>query len=124
MEKRIASITKLKPFPEVTMVPRLMQPGWAAQYRQRLRRIELGEVLREMAPRARQYAIYHEIGHWVRVEHLPSSLDEETFARAFAIYMLANKRDDRLVDVMRSIINGHETRLRVFARRCEKLLAS
>lgn len=92
MEKRIE---KLKPFPEVKVIAKLLDPSWAAQYRERARppRIEFGMVLLSMPRQQKKVAIYHELGHWLRCEHLPrpnnGKKGEEAFAEEFASYMLS-----------------------------------
>lgn len=98
MEKRIE---ELKPFPEVRVVDKLLDPKWAAQYRERARppRIEFGTTLLTMSDGEKMVGIYHEIGHWLRCEHLPrpsnGKTGEEAFADAFAQYMLQGKKLQR-----------------------------
>lgn len=94
MEERIA---ELKPFPQARVVTKLLDPTWAAQYRERARppRIEFGTVLLTMPKSQRMVAVYHEIGHWLRCEHLPRPKNgkkgEEAFAEGFAQYMLQGR---------------------------------
>jgi len=84
----------LKKFPEVRVIKKLLDPKWAAQYREKSRppRIELGVVLLGFTREQRRTAIVHEIGHWLRCEHLPrpkgGRKGEEEFAEAFTAYML------------------------------------
>jgi len=98
MEKRV---TELKPFPEVRVVDKLLDKSWAAQYRERARppRIEFGPPVLEMTKGEQMVAIYHEMGHWFRCEHLPRPKNgkkgEEAFADAFAEFMIHPARMKR-----------------------------
>lgn len=85
----------LKPFPVVKLVDKLLDAKWAAQYRESARppRIELGTVLLTFTRDQRRVAVVHEIGHWLRCEHLPrpkgGRKGEEEFAESFASYFIS-----------------------------------
>lgn len=117
----------LKPFPEVKVVKQLLNPKWAAQYREqaRPRRIEFGVVLLGMGLQSQKIAVYHEVGHWFRCEHrlpLPARGEkgEEMFAEGFAQFMISpadlKKRDEASYRFFEDLVRGHKKTLDTFAR--------
>jgi hypothetical protein len=85
--------TVLTPWPQIVVLPKVFPGGRLGQYRERAqpRRIELSSALGMADAKTKQYVVYHEIGHYFRVEHIPGTLSrakEERFAHEFASYLL------------------------------------
>lgn len=124
MEERIA---ELKPFPEVRVVDKLLDKSWAAQYRERAKppRIEFGPPVLEMSKSEQMIAVYHELGHWFRCEHLPRPKNgrkgEEAFADSFVEYMLSPSRMKRIdpvghAELQMMIRPAHRRKIESFAK--------
>ena len=124
MEERIS---ELKPFPTVKVAKKRLDDKWAAQYRERAQppRIELGAVLFTMTAQERKVAVYHEIGHWLRCEHLPRPKNgekgEEEFAEAFTQFMIWPKalkqRSPETHLYFERMVRGKRKKLDAFATR-------
>ncbi len=125
----ILSALQLQPFPEVKVLKKLLNPAWAAQYRERARprKIELGAVLLTMSAQDRKVAVYHEVGHWLRCEHLPrpkKEKGEEMFADAFAQYMMGGlKRGDReMYEYFEVLLRGKRRTIEAFCKKALRFL--
>lgn len=82
-------------FPEVELVHHIPWPDHPlGRYVRDKRHVELSrKELLHSNEDIRRYAVYHELGHWWRIERIPDSLvhdgdDEEAFADMFALFFL------------------------------------
>lgn len=118
------------PYPEIWIIEKF-RDSVAGRYMQRAkpRRIELSiPLLAEPAPE-RRFILLHEIGHWWRREHVPTSqmrYGEEEFANDFARYFVAPKAlmavKPRQYERIDEMIRQHRRQIEGLAARCLAVL--
>lgn len=111
-------------YPKVELVQHIPYPGHPlGRYVRERKRVELSrKELEGRSALERRFALYHELGHWWRTEHVADHLmhgtnDEEEFADMFAIFFVGGDMGSDWNELfVQSITCEQQSDIEAFAR--------